>query len=91
MSAPAATATEQANTVTISDAGPSRKKVSISVPAATVTAKLKEYRAWGVRHAWMVDPQAQKLYILEGDTLHQVESYEVPEYGLRISAAEIFR
>src|SRR5438067_1499524 len=42
MSAPAATATEQANTVTISDAGPSRKKVSISVPAATVTAKLKE-------------------------------------------------
>jgi trigger factor len=37
-----AAATEQANTVTISDAGPSRKKVSISVPAATVTAKLKE-------------------------------------------------
>lgn len=30
------------NTVTISDAGPSRKKLSISVPAATVSAKLKE-------------------------------------------------
>lgn len=37
-----ATATESANKVTITDAGPSRKKVSITVPAETVTAKLKE-------------------------------------------------
>jgi trigger factor len=41
MSPPAA-ATEAPNTVNISDAGPSRKKVSISVPADTVSAKLKE-------------------------------------------------
>ncbi len=40
--ATAAPSTESPNTVTISDAGPSRKKVSISVPAATVSAKLKD-------------------------------------------------
>jgi trigger factor len=38
----AATATEATNMVSISDAGPSRKKVSITVPAQTVTSKLKE-------------------------------------------------
>lgn len=37
-----ATATERPNTVQISDAGPSRKKISIQVPAETVTSKLKE-------------------------------------------------
>ena len=36
------TATERPNTVTISDAGPSRKKLSITVPAETVHEKLKE-------------------------------------------------
>lgn len=37
-----ATATERPNTVSISDAGPSRKKISIEVPAETVTEKLRE-------------------------------------------------
>ena len=39
---PAATAAEIENTVHISDAGPSRKKVSIEIPAQAVTEKLKE-------------------------------------------------
>ncbi|MCC6661723.1 MAG: trigger factor [Phycisphaerales bacterium] len=38
----AATAEAPANTVHITDAGPSRKKVSIEIPAETVTEKLKE-------------------------------------------------
>src|SRR2546421_3368424 len=33
---------ERQNTVTISDAGPSRKKLVIEVPAETVSAKLRE-------------------------------------------------
>lgn len=37
-----ATATDRPNTVSISDAGPSRKKLSIEVPADTVSEKLKE-------------------------------------------------
>src|SRR5215468_2062792 len=42
MSAATAAPAESANSVTITDAGPSRKKVSISVPAGTVSAKLRE-------------------------------------------------
>lgn len=34
--------TDRPNTVSVSDAGPSRKKISIEVPAETVTEKLKE-------------------------------------------------
>src|SRR5436309_2263374 len=37
-----ATATDRPNTVSISDAGPSRKRISIEVPAETVTERLKE-------------------------------------------------
>lgn len=37
-----AIATEQQNTVTISDAGPCRKKLAIEIPAEVVTGKLKE-------------------------------------------------
>ncbi|MCA9298604.1 MAG: trigger factor, partial [Phycisphaerales bacterium] len=36
------TATEASNTVKISDAGPSRKKISIEIPAETVTEKIRE-------------------------------------------------
>src|SRR5690349_16912096 len=37
-----ATAADRPNTVSIADAGPSRKRISIEVPAGTVTHKLKE-------------------------------------------------
>lgn len=37
-----ATATSRPNTVSISDAGPSRKRLAIEVPAETVTEKLRE-------------------------------------------------
>jgi trigger factor len=36
------TATAESNRVSISDAGPSRKKISIQIPAETVSAKLRE-------------------------------------------------
>jgi trigger factor len=36
------TATDRPNTVSIADAGPSRKRISIQVPAETVTEKLRE-------------------------------------------------
>src|SRR5262245_51871829 len=37
-----ATTAERPNTVSIADAGPSRKKISIEVPAEVVTEKLKD-------------------------------------------------
>lgn len=54
-------------------------------------AKLEEYREWGVRHLWMVNPEARKLYVYEKGALREVDSFEVLEFELRVTATEIFR
>jgi Uma2 family endonuclease len=56
-----------------------------------VIAKLEEYREWGVRHLWLVDPQARKLHVYEKGALRGVDSFEVPEFELRVTATEVFR
>lgn len=67
--------------------------VEISSPDDRLHAtleKLAEYRAWGVRHIWLIEPQLPALYTYDG-SLTPVEGFEIPEHGVRISAAEIFR
>jgi Uma2 family endonuclease len=54
-------------------------------------ARLEEYRDWGVRHLWMVNPDARKLYVYGNSVLREVDSFEVPEFELVVTAAEIFR
>ena len=58
---------------------------------AKVIAKLEEYREWGVRHVWMVDPDTRKLYVYANGVLREVDSFELPEFELRVAATEIFR
>src|SRR5579859_7335472 len=53
-------------------------------------AKLEEYREWGVRHVWLVNPQTRKLHVYEKGALREVDSFEVPEFELRVTATEIF-
>jgi Uma2 family endonuclease len=53
--------------------------------------KLEEYREWGVRHLWLVNPQTRKLHVYEKGVLREVDSFEVPEFELRVTATEIFR
>ena len=57
---------------------------------AEVVAKLEEYRAWGVAHVWLVDPLSRKIYVYSAG-LSEVEAFRLPEYGVEISAPEIFR
>jgi Uma2 family endonuclease len=54
-------------------------------------AKLEEYRQWGVRHLWLVDPQTRKLHVYEKGVLREVDSFDVPEFELRVTGSEIFR
>jgi Uma2 family endonuclease len=56
-----------------------------------VAVKLEEYRVWGVRHVWLVDPEARKLSVYGEGVLQEVALFEVPEFGLRVSPAEILR
>jgi Uma2 family endonuclease len=54
-----------------------------------VLEKLEEYHAWGVPNVWLVDPYRQRCYIYAAG-LREVSTLEVPEFGVRIGAAEIF-
>jgi Uma2 family endonuclease len=57
---------------------------------ADVLAKLEEYRTWGVAHVWFVDPMNRRLYVYSAG-LSEVPAFRLPEYGVEIPAAEIFR
>jgi Uma2 family endonuclease len=52
--------------------------------------KLEDYDRWGVRYMWLVVPPLQKLYAYGAGTLSEVPTFEIPEYDVRITAADIF-
>src|SRR5579863_2545196 len=56
---------------------------------AAVLEKLEEYRAWGVRHVWLVDPHSQRMYSCEAG-LVEVTRLTAPDLGVEIAAAQIF-
>lgn len=43
--------------------------------------KLAEYRKWGVKHVWLVDPHSRRLYDYDGK-LREVDSLPIPELGV---------
>ncbi|MBI1357214.1 MAG: hypothetical protein GC160_22975 [Acidobacteria bacterium] len=55
-----------------------------------VLNKLDDYRAWGVRHIWLVQPSGRRLLAFEGKTLRETEALEAPEIGARITAERLF-
>lgn len=57
---------------------------------ALLLGKLREYRDWGVRHVWLMDPGSRRLYEFASDGLKDIEALELPEHGIRIGAAEVF-
>jgi Uma2 family endonuclease len=54
-----------------------------------VTKKLEEYRNWGVRHVWLIDPSLRKLYTHSG-RLQEVEAFEIDQPPLRLTPADLF-
>ena len=55
-----------------------------------VAGKMREYRDFGVAHAWVVDPELQALYVFDSDGLHQVRSLQIPEFGINLTPQAIF-
>jgi len=55
-----------------------------------IVQKLMEYRSWGVKYVWLVDPWNRKFLVYDESGLHEVPAFELPEYNTRISAAEFF-
>jgi Uma2 family endonuclease len=54
-----------------------------------VREKLEEYRAWGVKHVWLVDPHSRRMYTCDAG-LAEVPSLRVEELGVELTAADIF-
>jgi Uma2 family endonuclease len=57
---------------------------------AELMQKLAEYHTWGVKHVWSVDPWTRKLFIYDNSGYHEMPVFELPEFGARISPAELF-
>jgi Uma2 family endonuclease len=54
-----------------------------------VREKLEEYRAWGVAHTWLVDPNSKRMYTCDGG-LTEVQALAVPELGVELKASDVF-
>jgi len=55
-----------------------------------IQTKLAEYHAWGVRHVWLADPWTRTLSVYDAAGWHEVTAFELPEFGAKLSAAELF-
>jgi Uma2 family endonuclease len=57
---------------------------------AEMLDKLREYRRWGVRHVWLVDPEARVLYSFDEDGLRETSRLDLPEFSTELSREQVF-
>jgi Uma2 family endonuclease len=55
-----------------------------------IVPKLDEYRHWGVRHIWLIDPEDRKLFTYGETGLHETTELRLPNYDIVLTHAEIF-
>jgi Uma2 family endonuclease len=54
-----------------------------------IVEKLDEYRRWGAPHIWLVDPHSRKLLAYGRVGLSEVSAFELPEFDLRLTFADL--
>ena len=67
--------------------------VEISSPDDRLDAmlqRLDEYRTWGVRHIWLIEPERRRIHVYDQGSLTAVSQLELPEFGFAVTAQEIF-
>ena len=55
-----------------------------------IVPKLQEYRKWGVRYIWVVDPEDRTLFTYGETGLHEAAELGLPEYGVALTKEQIF-
>jgi Uma2 family endonuclease len=55
-----------------------------------VIPKLEEYRRWGVKNIWAVDPEDRKLFTYGEAGLHEVAEFWLPRYEITLTHTDIF-
>ena len=74
-------------------ASPPLLVVEISSPDDRLDAmlqKLEEYRTWGVRHIWLVEPELKRIHVYNHGSLTAVSRPELPQFGFTITEQELF-
>ena len=74
-------------------ASPPLLVVEISSPDDRLDAmlqKLEEYRAWGVRHIWLVEPELKRIHVYDHGSLTAVSRLELPQFSFAVTAQELF-
>ena len=67
--------------------------VEISSPDDRLDAmlqKLDEYRTWGVRHIWLIEPERRRIHVYDQGSLTAVSRLELAEFGFTVTAQELF-
>ena len=52
--------------------------------------KLEEYRRWGIKHIWLVDPASRNFSVYDEAGLREVPVLELPEFELTIQKSGVF-
>ena len=52
--------------------------------------KLREYRAWSIRHIWLLDPALQSFSVYDEAGLRKVPTFGLPEFELVIQKVDVF-
>jgi Uma2 family endonuclease len=52
--------------------------------------KLEEYRRWGIKHIWLVDPASRNFSIFDEAGLREVPVLGLPEFELTLQKSDVF-
>jgi Uma2 family endonuclease len=63
--------------------------LSVDDRLTAVREKLEEYRAWGVKHSWLVDPHQRRMFACDGGLI-EVGSLRIPELEIELTRDAIF-
>jgi hypothetical protein len=63
---------------------------SPTIPMKGCSKNLKITEPWGVPHIWVIEPRLKKLQVYQSGTLAQVQEFEMPEFGFRLSEQKLF-
>jgi len=55
-----------------------------------ILEKLKEYRAWGIRNIWPLDPASEGFSVYDDAGLREAPALELPEFDLTIQKSDVF-
>ena len=55
-----------------------------------IISKLEDYRKWGVRHIWLIDPWSRRLHTFGPAGLNEVAALKMAELGVEILPPQIF-